>query len=94
MKSVDVEEEEEADNEICDQCKEKVRSMSKPNLKTNNVKTERAHRIHRRKRSHNKDKPCTIVFKLHSYEGKESTIWNVWYASWKILVITKTKTLI
>ena len=43
-----------------------------------NVKIERAHRIPRRKRSHNKDSSCTIVSKLHSYEDKESIMWNVY----------------
>ena len=33
---------------------------------------ERAHRIPRRKRSHNKDNPCTRVSKLRLYEDKES----------------------
>ena len=32
----------------------------------------------RRKRSHNKDKPRTIVFKLHSYEDKERIMRNVY----------------
>ena len=32
----------------------------------------------RRKRNHNKDKPRTIVFKLHSYEDKERTMRNVY----------------
>ena len=58
--------EEEADNETWDHCKEKVRSILKSKLKISNVKIERAHRIPRRKRRHNKDKPRTIVFKLHS----------------------------
>ena len=71
-------EEEKADNETWDQCKEKVSSISKSKLKINNVKIERAHRISRRKRSHNKSKPCTIVFKLHSYEDKESIMRNVY----------------
>ena len=70
-------EEEEADNETWDQCKKKASSILKSKLKINNVKFERAHRIPRRKRSHNKDKPCTIVFKLHSYEDKESIMRNV-----------------
>ena len=32
----------------------------------------------RRKRNHNKDKPRTIVFKLHSYEDKERIMRNVY----------------
>ena len=52
--------------------------MLRSKLKINNVKIERAHRIPRRKRSHNKNKPRTIVFKLHSYENKESIMGNVY----------------
>ena len=32
----------------------------------------------RRKRNHNKDKPRTVVFKLHSYEDKERIMRNVY----------------
>ena len=32
----------------------------------------------RRKRNHNKDKPRTIVFKLHSYEDKERIMRNAY----------------
>ena len=32
----------------------------------------------RTKRNHNKDKPRTIVFKLHSYEDKERIMRNVY----------------
>ena len=71
-------EEEEAENQTWDQCKEKVSSILKSKLKINNVKIERANRIPRRKRSHNKNKPRTIVFKLHSYEDKESIMRNVY----------------
>ena len=71
-------EEEEADNETWDQCKEKVSSILKSKLKLNNVKIERAHRKPRRKRTHNKGKLGTIVFKLHSYEYKESIMWNAY----------------
>ena len=71
-------EEEEADNKTWDQCKEKVSSIFKSKLKINNVKIEQAHRIPRRKRSHNKYKPGTIVFKLHSYEDKESIMQNAY----------------
>ena len=56
---------------------EKVSSILKSKLK-NNVKIERVHRTPRRKRSHNKDKPRTILLKLHSYEDKESTMQNVY----------------
>ena len=35
-------------------------------------------RIPRRKRSHNKDKTRTIVFKLHSYYDKENIMRNVY----------------
>ena len=38
-------EEEDADNETWDQCKEKVSSILKSKLKINNIKIERAHRI-------------------------------------------------
>ena len=31
-----------------------------------------------KKRRHNKNKPCTIVFKLHSYECKENIMRNVY----------------
>ena len=41
------------------------------------MKIERAHRIPRRKKSHNKDKLRTIVFKLNSYEDKERIMRNV-----------------
>ena len=67
-----VEEEEEADNENWHQCKEKVSSILKSKLIISNVKIERVHRIPRRKRSHKKDKPGTIVFKLYFYEDKEN----------------------
>ena len=39
---------------------------------------ERTHRIRSKKRSHNKDKPLTIVFKLHLYEDKENIMSNVY----------------
>ena len=65
-------EEEEADNKTWDQCKKKVSGILRSKLKINNVKIERAYRIPRRKRSHDKNKPRSIVFKLHSYEDKES----------------------
>ena len=56
-------EEEEVNNETWNQCKEKVSTILKSKLKINNVKLERDHRIPGRKRSHNKDKHRTIVFK-------------------------------
>ena len=56
----------------------KVSSILQSKFKINNVKIERAHIIPRRKRSHNKNKPRTIVFKLHSFEDKESIIRNVY----------------
>ena len=61
-----------------DQYKEKVSNILKFKLKRSNVKLERAHRIPRKKRSHNKDKPRTMFFKLHSYEDKESIMRNVY----------------
>ena len=65
-------EEEEPDCETWDdQCKEKVSSILKSKLKLNNVKIKQSHRKPRRKRSHNKDKSRTIVFKLHSYEARK-----------------------
>ena len=67
----------EDDNETWDQCKEKVSSILKSKLKINNVNIEQVYRIPGRKRSHNKDKPRTIIFKLHSYEDKESLMQNV-----------------
>ena len=70
-------EEEEVDNETWDQCKEKIRSILKSKLKIYNVKIERSHRIPRRKRSRNKNKPRIIVFKLHWFEDKESIMRNV-----------------
>ena len=53
--------EEEADDKNWDQCKEKVSIILKSKLKINNVKIDLAHRIPRRKRSHNKDKPRTML---------------------------------
>ena len=44
----------------------------------NNVKIERTCRIHRRKRSHIKKKPSTIVFKSYSYEDREKMKQNVY----------------
>ena len=58
--------------------KRKVSSILKSKLKINNVEIERAHRL-TRKKSHNKDKPRVIVFKLHSYENKESIMWHVYH---------------
>ena len=78
LRAEGVEEEEETDNETSDQCKEKVSSILKSKLKINNLKTDRVHRIPRRKRIRNKDKPRTIVFKLHSSEDKESIMRNVY----------------
>ena len=78
MRIEDLEEEEEADNETLDWCKEKVSSILKSKLEKNNVKIEQAHTIPTRKRSHNKDKPRNIVFKLHLYEDKKSILWNVY----------------
>ena len=77
MRIEDVEKE-EADNETWNQCKEKVSSILKSKLKINNVKIERTHRIPRRKRSRNKNKAYAKVFKLHSYEDRESIMWNVY----------------
>ena len=71
-------EEEEVNNETWDQCKEKVSTILKSKLKINNVKLERDHRIPGRKRSHNKGKPRTIVFKLHSHEDKGRILRNVY----------------
>ena len=59
-----------------DQCQQKVNSALKS--KINNVKIEQAHRIPKRKRSDNKDKSRTIVFKLHSDEGKENVMRNLY----------------
>ena len=71
----DIEEEEEAaDDENWDQCKEKVSSVLKSRL---NVKLERAHGMPRRKRSH-KVKPRTIVFKLDLFQDKENIMRNVY----------------
>ena len=78
MRIEGVVEEEEADNETLDQYKEKVSNILKFKLKRSNVKLERAHRIPRKERSHNKDKPRTMFFKLHSYEDKESLMRNVY----------------
>ena len=71
-------EEKEAENKTWDQCKEKVSSILKSKLKINNVKIERAHGIPRRKRSHNKNKPRAIVFKLHSYQNEEIIMPNIY----------------
>ena len=71
-------EDEEADSEIWDQCEEKVSSMLKSKLNINNLKIERAHKTPRRKKKHNKGKPRTIIFKLHSYEDKESIMRNIY----------------
>ena len=70
-------EEEEVNNETWDQCKEQVSTILKSKLKINNVKLERDHIIPGRKRSHNKDKPRTIVLKLHSHEDKGRILRNV-----------------
>ena len=53
--------EEDDDDENWDQCKEKISIILKSKLKINHVKIDRAHRIPRRKRSHNKDKPRTML---------------------------------
>ena len=87
--SIDGVDKEEAEKETWDQCKEKVSSMLKSKLKINNVKIERAHRIPRRKRSHNKDKPRTIVFKLHLREDKESIMQNVYQLKYTGYYINK-----
>ena len=73
-----VEKEEEANSETWIQCKEKLSIILKARLKINNVKIQQAHRIPRTKRSHDKNKPRTIVFKLHSYEDKESIMRNLY----------------
>ena len=69
--------EEEADKETWDKCKEKC-SILKSKLKINNLKIERTDIVPRRKRSHNKEKPRKIVFKLHPYEDKDSIMRNVY----------------
>ena len=53
--------EEEAYDKNWDQCKEKVSIILKSKLKINNVKIDRTHRIPRRKRIHNKDKPRSML---------------------------------
>ena len=53
--------EKEAESKTWDQCKEKVSSILKSKLKVNNAKIKRARGVPKRKRSHNKDNPRTIL---------------------------------
>ena len=63
--------EEEGDDGKWDHFQKKVSSILKFKLKINNVNTEQTHRMPKKK-SDKKNKPRTIIFKLHSDEDKRT----------------------